>query len=251
MPSTTRPSTPASTAFMAPRRVGTTWKTVSPASLSWVVKRLGSPAEVVTKRTPCVDHESSMTESSRTRFWAMFTPKAAGQVPHGADLADEGVQLARGRLDDPQPTRRRDRRGQLRAGDPAHRRLDDGDLDAEQPGDAVVERRRRAPHLRIVRASSWPRICRLDRRIRCQNRWVPRLGRWPAPVGGSSGGGSSTRPSTGPGTGPSRGARFTRARSGPSGSGRSARAACSASRWPPCSVSRRSTSGPGRSSPAG
>ena len=33
-PSTTRPSTPASTAFCAARRVGTTWKTVRPASFS-------------------------------------------------------------------------------------------------------------------------------------------------------------------------------------------------------------------------
>ena len=33
-PSTTRPSTPASTAFSAARSVGTTWNTVSPASFS-------------------------------------------------------------------------------------------------------------------------------------------------------------------------------------------------------------------------
>ena len=37
------------------------------------MKRLGSPAEVVTKRTPA-STTMSMTESSRTRFWAMFTP---------------------------------------------------------------------------------------------------------------------------------------------------------------------------------
>ncbi len=43
-PSTTRPSTPASTAFSAVASVGTTWKTVSPASLSWAVYRVGSPA---------------------------------------------------------------------------------------------------------------------------------------------------------------------------------------------------------------
>ena len=36
-PSTTRPSTPASTAFSAPAGVGTTWNTVRPASFSGAV----------------------------------------------------------------------------------------------------------------------------------------------------------------------------------------------------------------------
>ena len=36
-PSTTRPSTPASTALRAACSVGTTWNTVSPAALSWAV----------------------------------------------------------------------------------------------------------------------------------------------------------------------------------------------------------------------
>ncbi len=36
-PSTTRPSTPALTAFIAAASVGTTWKTVSPASFSSAV----------------------------------------------------------------------------------------------------------------------------------------------------------------------------------------------------------------------
>ena len=51
-PSTMSPSTPASTAFSAPTRFGTTWKTVSPASLRAPVYFVGEPAEVVTNVTP-------------------------------------------------------------------------------------------------------------------------------------------------------------------------------------------------------
>ena len=51
-PSTIRPSTPAATAFSAAAMVGTTWKTVSPASLSAPVCLVGLPAEVVTNVTP-------------------------------------------------------------------------------------------------------------------------------------------------------------------------------------------------------
>jgi len=70
---TTRPSTPASTALSAAVSVGTTWYTVSPASLSTPVYLVGEPAEVVTNLTPC-----SMTNSaiagSRTKACAMLTP---------------------------------------------------------------------------------------------------------------------------------------------------------------------------------
>ena len=52
LPSTTRPSTPASTALSAALRVGTTWYTVSPASLRMDVYFVGDPAEVVTNLTP-------------------------------------------------------------------------------------------------------------------------------------------------------------------------------------------------------
>ena len=51
-PSTTSPSTPHSTAFIAAPRLGTTWNTVSPADLSCSVYRSGLPAEVVTNFTP-------------------------------------------------------------------------------------------------------------------------------------------------------------------------------------------------------
>ena len=51
-PSTTRPSTPASTAFSAAAREGTTWNTVSPAAFSAPQYVRGSPAEVVTNVTP-------------------------------------------------------------------------------------------------------------------------------------------------------------------------------------------------------
>jgi hypothetical protein len=79
-PSTTRPSTPASTALRAADRVGTTWNTVSPASLSWLVYRRGSPADVVTKRTPCSTTNSTM-DGSRTNSWAMFTPNGRSVSP--------------------------------------------------------------------------------------------------------------------------------------------------------------------------
>ena len=74
-PSTMRPSTPASTALAAARSVGTTWKTVSPASFSWAVYFVGLPAEVVTNRTPWAMTKSTMTVGSATKAWAMLTPK--------------------------------------------------------------------------------------------------------------------------------------------------------------------------------
>ena len=67
------PSTPASIAFNAERRLGTTWNTVMPASCSVSVKRDGSPADVVTKRTPWSCTKSTMP-GSRTNSCAMFTP---------------------------------------------------------------------------------------------------------------------------------------------------------------------------------
>ena len=47
---------------------------MSPASFSVAVYFLGSPAEVVTNRTPCSTTKSTM-EGSRTKAWAMFTAK--------------------------------------------------------------------------------------------------------------------------------------------------------------------------------
>ena len=72
-PSTTRPSTPAATAFNAEANVGTTWNTVRPASLSCAVYFVGSPAEVVTNLTPWSTTNCTI-EGSRTNNWAMFTP---------------------------------------------------------------------------------------------------------------------------------------------------------------------------------
>ena len=74
LPSTINPSTPASTAFNAAWRVGTTWKTVKPADLSWAVYFVGLPADVVTNVTPCSITKSAMA-GSRTNAWAIFTPK--------------------------------------------------------------------------------------------------------------------------------------------------------------------------------
>ena len=73
-PSTTSPSTPASTALRAAVSVGTTWNTVRPAAFSWAVYLVGSPAEVVTNWTPCSTTNSTIA-GSRTKAWAMFTPK--------------------------------------------------------------------------------------------------------------------------------------------------------------------------------
>ena len=72
-PSTTSPSTPASTAFSAAASVGTTWYTVSPASLSTLVYLVGEPADVVTNLTPWSITNSAMF-GSRTKAWAMLTP---------------------------------------------------------------------------------------------------------------------------------------------------------------------------------
>ena len=52
LPSTTSPSTPASTARWAPLSVGTTWNTIRPASLSIGPYLSGEPADVVTNSTP-------------------------------------------------------------------------------------------------------------------------------------------------------------------------------------------------------
>ncbi len=73
LPSTTRPSTPASTAFNAPRNDGTTWKTVMPASFNALVNFVGSPADVVTNVTPFSATKSTMP-GSRTKSCAMLTP---------------------------------------------------------------------------------------------------------------------------------------------------------------------------------
>src|SRR6185295_18589311 len=73
LPSTTSPSTPASTAFSAPRNDGTTWNTVSPASFNAFVYFVGSPAEVVTNDTPFSSTKSTML-ASRMKSCAMLTP---------------------------------------------------------------------------------------------------------------------------------------------------------------------------------
>jgi hypothetical protein len=72
-PSTTNPSTPASTALSAAARVGTTWYTVSPAALSTPVYFVGEPADVVTNLIPWAITNSAI-DGSRTNAWAMFTP---------------------------------------------------------------------------------------------------------------------------------------------------------------------------------
>ena len=70
----------------------------------------------------------------------MFTPNGqavSSRNPH--DLAAHGVEFPGRGLDDPQRPGIGDRRSERRSSDPAHGRLDDGRLDAEQARDAVVE----------------------------------------------------------------------------------------------------------------
>ena len=87
-----------------------------------------------------VDHEVDDVRVADERLGDVHAERLVGEVAHLADLVPDRVELARGRLDDPAaPPAFGDRRGQLRAGDPAHRRLDDRDVDAEIVGDAVVE----------------------------------------------------------------------------------------------------------------
>src|SRR5579871_4990917 len=66
-PSTTRPSTPASTALRAARSDGTTWNTVMPAAFNFAVSFVGSPADVVTNDTPCSATKSTTSFGSRTK----------------------------------------------------------------------------------------------------------------------------------------------------------------------------------------
>ncbi len=73
LPSTMRPSTPASTAFKAAESVGTTWKTVKPAAFSCAVYFVGLPADVVTNVTPCSITKSAIA-GSRTKACAILTP---------------------------------------------------------------------------------------------------------------------------------------------------------------------------------
>ena len=138
LPSTTSPSTPASTACCAPFSVGTTWKTMRPASFSTAAYLSGDPADVVMKLDP-----------SSTIIWMMagswmkaigrFTPncfdvssrRAANVVAHDVGAERPGYQAHGPGLGDG--------RHQRRLGDEAHRSLEDRDVDPEQPGHTVVE----------------------------------------------------------------------------------------------------------------
>ena len=73
MPSTTRPSTPASTASLAVSYEVTTCSTFIPASLSTGVNAIGEPADVVTNGMPSATSMSAI-EASRTKAIGRFTP---------------------------------------------------------------------------------------------------------------------------------------------------------------------------------
>ena len=73
-PSTTSPSTPQDTAFLAAARLGTTWKTVNPPAFNSSVYRSGLPADVVTNFTPWSITKRTIS-GSRTKACAILTPK--------------------------------------------------------------------------------------------------------------------------------------------------------------------------------
>ena len=78
-PSTTKPSTPASKAFIAMSRVGTTWKTLIPASWKTRVHKSGLPEEVVTNLMPC-SITKSITLVPFTNASATFIPKGLSVI---------------------------------------------------------------------------------------------------------------------------------------------------------------------------
>ena len=136
-PSATMPSTPASIAFSARGRLGTTWNTVMPASC----KRVGEAVRVAGRRGDephaLVVHEVDDAGIAHEQLRDVHPERLVGEVAHLRDLVAHLVELARRRLDDPERARVRHRRRQLRPGDVAHRRLDDRVLDPEQFGDPV------------------------------------------------------------------------------------------------------------------
>ena len=158
-PSTTSPSTPASIAFSAPCRFGTTWNTVSPAALSWrrVLRRLAGRGGHEAARP--ARRRSRRSSGSRTKACAMFTPNGLSVRSRilrissfTASSSPDEVSMM------PMRAGVRDRRRELRARDPAHRRLHDRDLDAEQFGDAIAEHGRSSVRADgTIPASLWGR----------------------------------------------------------------------------------------------
>ena len=145
-PSTTRPSTPASTAFRAAASVGHDVEDGEPGVLQ--LRRV-----LASGRRPSghelhalVDHEVD-DAGSRTKSWAMFTPKGLSVRSRILRISSR---TASSSPDDvsmmPRPPAFGHRRGQLRAGDPAHRRLHDRVADAEQLGDTRATAGRGSRH---------------------------------------------------------------------------------------------------------
>ena len=136
-PSATMPSTPAAIAFMAACRLGTTWNTVMPASCS----ADGEAPRISRRRRrephALVVHEVDDVRIAHERLRDVHAERLVGEVAHLGDLVAHLVEPSRRRLDDPERAGVRHRRRQLRAGDVAHGRLDDGVLDAQQLGDSV------------------------------------------------------------------------------------------------------------------
>ena len=175
-PSTMRPSTPASTAFSAPVRLGTTWKTVRPASLSGTRVLHRAAGRRGHELHALLGHELHDRRIAHEGLGDVHAERLVGEVAHLADLVPDDVELARRGLDDPHGAGVRHGAGELGAGDPAHRGLHDRDVDTEQLGDTVGEggghgrhparalrSRRCGPPERSPRQSaqmwsSWPRV---------------------------------------------------------------------------------------------
>ena len=136
LPSTTSPSTPASTAFNAPRNDGTTWNTVMPASFSAarVLRRVAGRRGH--ERHAVLGHEVDDAGVAHEQLRDVHAERLVGEVAHLDDLVADLVEPARRRLDDAEPAGVGDRRRELGPGDEAHRRLHDRVLDSEQLRDS-------------------------------------------------------------------------------------------------------------------
>ena len=84
-----------------------------------------------------VDHELHDVRVANKGLGDVDAPRFVGEGPHLLHLLAHLVEAARGGLDHAEAASVGHRAGQLGAGDPAHRGLDDGVLHAEQVGDAV------------------------------------------------------------------------------------------------------------------
>ena len=133
LPSTTSPSTPASTAFSAPRSDGTTWNTVRPASFSARRELRRVAGRGGHERHAVLGDEVDDRRVAHEQLGDVDAERLVGERRASSTISSRtSLEPARRRLDDAEPARVRDRRRELGPGDVAHRRLHDRMLDSEQ-----------------------------------------------------------------------------------------------------------------------